>query len=480
MSEQPRRKGRFETKRKIQWKDNVIAGVKRRRLIREEHDKPKIDGHRIVNITKVAEDMWCWSCNASLSFRHIENETVLGLASIFHVRCQNCNKLKRVNTSDRETNVADNRKRKFDINYKVALGVIDGGIGITQLNTVLSAMNIPTIHATLLKRYERSVGVAIESAAKESCVEAIKVEKELSCAMDTSRAVQSEDPVLIAASYDAAWPKRGNGHTYDSLAAVGSLIGAKSGMVIGYGTRLCQAGHSLDDHDCRLNWTGSAKAMEPDIAIEIIAKNKDFEEHNVKLGTLIGDDDSSSIAAVCRECSHPVAKWSDLNHATKKLSKALWAQKVPRDVIEYLKYCFGCALKKNKGNVEATENAIKNIIPHAFDEHAKCGEWYRYAEDPENYTHNGLPGGKGLTGETMRQTLAAIFDVFWKNADKLAPCGSSQPNEAFNSSVSAKSCKAHHYAGSESFDFRVAATVCEKNIGTKYIVDLNKKLGLSP
>jgi len=124
--------------------------------------------------------------------------------------------------------------------------------------------------------------------------------------------------------------------------------------------------------------------MEPDIAIEIIAKNKDFEKHNVKLGTLIGDDDSSTIAAVRRECSHPVAKWSDLNHATKKLSKALWAQKIPKDVIEYLKYCFGCALKKNKGNVEATENAIKNIIPHAFDEHAKC-EWCRYAGELQGY-----------------------------------------------------------------------------------------------
>lgn len=80
----------------------------------------------------------------------------------------------------------------------------------------------------------------------------------------------------------------------------------------------------------------------------------------------------------------------------------------------------------------------------------------------------------------MRQTLTAIFDVFWENADKLAPCGSSQLNEAFNSSVLTKSCKAHHYAGSESFDFRVVATVYEKNIGTKYIFNLNKKLGLFP
>ena len=89
--------------------------------------------------------------------------------------------------------------------------------------------------------------------------------------------------------------------------------------------------------------------MESDIAVEIIAKNKDLEENNVKLGTLIGDDDSSTIAAVRRECSHPVAKLSDLNHATKKLSKASKRlQKLPRDVIEFLKYCFGCAYKKKK------------------------------------------------------------------------------------------------------------------------------------
>ncbi|XP_024880426.1 uncharacterized protein LOC112460127 [Temnothorax curvispinosus] len=219
--------------------------------------------------------------------------------------------------------------------------------------------------------------------------------------------------------------------------------------------------------------------MESDIAVEIIAKNEDFEENNVKLGTLIGDDDSSTIAAVRRECSHPVTKWSDLNHATKKLSKALWLQKLPRDVIEYLKYCFGCALKKNIGDVEATEKALKNIIPHAFDEHENCGAWCKYKEDPENYKHNGLPGGKGLTESTTRAALTSIFDAFWKNADKLAPCGSSQPNEAFNSSVAAKNPKSHHYAGSESFDFRVAATVCEKNIGTKYVIDLNQKLGLS-
>lgn len=35
-----------------------------------------------------------------------------------------------------------------------------------------------------------------------------------------SMTVQNEDPVLIAASYDAAWTKRGNGYTYDSLAGI--------------------------------------------------------------------------------------------------------------------------------------------------------------------------------------------------------------------------------------------------------------------
>ena len=53
------------------------------------------------------------------------------------------------------------------------------------------------------------------------------------------------------------------------------MIGVKSGKVIGYSTRnkrcaICEAASRTGQakvrcHDCRLNWSGSSKAMEPDM-----------------------------------------------------------------------------------------------------------------------------------------------------------------------------------------------------------------------
>ena len=53
------------------------------------------------------------------------------------------------------------------------------------------------------------------------------------------------------------------------------MIGIKSGKVIGYGTRnkrcaISEAASRTGQakvrcHDCRLNWSGSSKAMEPDM-----------------------------------------------------------------------------------------------------------------------------------------------------------------------------------------------------------------------
>ncbi|XP_043279308.1 uncharacterized protein [Venturia canescens] len=67
-----------------------------------------------------------------------------------------------------------------------------------------------------------------------------------------------------------------------------------------------------------------------------------------------------------------------------------------------------------------------------------------------------------------------------KNANKLAPGGSSQPNESFNSIVASKHPKKEFYGASESMPFRVAAAVCQENYGTSYILKVYEKLCLSP
>ncbi|XP_077277842.1 uncharacterized protein LOC143906004 [Temnothorax americanus] len=290
--------------------------------------------------------------------------------------------------------------------------------------------------------------------------------------------------VSLKASYDAGWQKRGTGHCYNSLTGHGSLIGYYSGLVLAYATRtkkcaMCEKGHKPSDHDCRLNFDRSAKAMEPDMAVELIAKNDLLTEANVAIAVLIADDDASSIAAVRRESSHRVEKWSDLNHAKKGLTSALYALNLPKALIDYFGRAFSRAIHQNKGNESATKTALQNVVDHAYGKHDKCGNWCRSHTD-ENYVHEDLPDGKPLTDSELRANLTNIFMKYANNASKLAPCGSSQANESFNRIVCSKHPKSQFYGASESMAFRVAAAVCQKNLGTQYISQVCKNLDLSP
>lgn len=268
------------------------------------------------------------------------------------------------------------------------------------------------------------------------------------------------------------------------VAGHASLIGYYSGKVLAYATRTkkcakCDSGHMKTDHDCRLNFDRSAKAMEPDMAVELITKNELLTEENVSIAVIIGDDDASSIAAVRREASHRIEKWSDVNHAKKGFTSALYAFNVPRGIIDYLAHSFSCALHQNKGDEIAVRAALLNIVDHAYGNHVKCGDWCRSHTD-ENYIYKRLPGGKPLTDPELRVKLTSACVKYANNADKLAPCGSSQPNESFNRIVCSKHPKAQFYGASESMAYRVAAAVCQKNIGTTYVSQAFETLNLSP
>lgn len=65
-------------------------------------------------------------------------------------------------------------------------GMIDSGSGVEPINTLLSALNIPTVSDKLLKRHERKVGKAFLSVASESCAKNIDKEIELTLAASSS------------------------------------------------------------------------------------------------------------------------------------------------------------------------------------------------------------------------------------------------------------------------------------------------------
>lgn len=61
----------------------------------------------------------------------------------------------------------------------------DAGIGHTHVATFLSALNIPPITDSLMKRHERAIGPAMEAVAKMSCLESVQLEKELTLTAST-------------------------------------------------------------------------------------------------------------------------------------------------------------------------------------------------------------------------------------------------------------------------------------------------------
>ena len=66
--------------------------------------------------------------------------------------------------------------------------------------------------------------------------------------------------------------------------------------------------------------------MEADIAVEIFLRNKNFDTAKVKLGTLIGDDDSSTIARLRRESNHVLCRDFDFQSVPSRSENELFTR----------------------------------------------------------------------------------------------------------------------------------------------------------
>ena len=120
--------------------------------------------------------------------------------------------------------------------------------------------------------------------------------------------------------------------------------------------------------------------MEAHVANKLVNENPILKEKNVRVGILIGDDDSSSIAACRAGATHSIGKLSDMNHTSKGVKKELYNiekshKELTKDGITYLHRCFTYNMAQNRGNSLAMANAIRCIPYHAFNNYEKCGQW---------------------------------------------------------------------------------------------------------
>ncbi|KAK3931316.1 Ribonuclease T, partial [Frankliniella fusca] len=478
-------------------------------------------GRRVVKLQFLADSLWCDFCGDSLCLKFVENEERKGLASDFTIRCHRCLLVYRVHSDE-----------KGGLRLKAALGCMDSGVGHEQFNKLLSVMNLPPLYRNTFIRAQECVGQSLASVARNSCKEAIQLEKGVTedstrarrtlsesnvdnIPMETSPCSENpEDPpipnipdstprrarrvticetVSIAAKGDMGWDKRGNGRSYNSHSGRMSVMAALSNKILAYDVvsnycAKCARGATPGDHKCAKNYDGCAKGMEPHSASKLIASNVDLQEAGVVIGQFIGDRDSSTIARLRRDCSHPVEKIIDLNHTMSGFNNALY-KNCPKykwlksNIIDYLKRALGYAIKQHKGDAEGVRAAIMIIEKHTFGEHEECGDWCGAKEDPANYIFKSLPRQTGFTEEKYpgwRSDFHAVLLSQAREAENLAPCGSTQQNESFNHMAVTRARKSRFYTGTEANFLRVSAAVCEKNLGSAYTEQVFGNSALSP
>ena len=276
------------------------------------------------------------------------------------------------------------------------------------------------------------------------------------------------------------WTKRGNGRSYDSLNGYAVIIGFLSGKIHDYTTRnrkcrMCALGHDKSDHDCRVNYQGSAKGMEADAGVQLINHSDILKEAKLQVRVIIGDEDSSMISAVRKDRPDiTFYKLADKNHLAKNFTRELYEMQPmfkelkKKGAISHIKKCFAYAVAQNKGNSDRLARELRRIPGHLFGQHENCGFWCKLKE---KHTVE-------FSDNDLLEKLEQFFNKYATNAGKFSVAASSQTNESFNNVMAHKAHKNHCLSTNGACDFRAADAVCVLNDGEKSIANFRIQAGL--
>ncbi|CAG2195042.1 unnamed protein product [Mytilus edulis] len=268
-----------------------------------------------------------------------------------------------------------------------------------------------------------------------------------------------------------------------------SLIGINTGKVVEFDvrTRNCSIyqyyigkNEPKATHECNVNWTGSSKGMEPDMACSMIQR---LAEDGYTVGTLHADNDATTQSRLPRS----IIKKDDKTHVKKNLSKRLYGlsknykQLKSAKVIPYIVRCFMYTISKHQNSKQSMKTELATIVPHIFGHHEQCSPtWCTYVKDPTKFRFKHLPNGKALSGDKLREELDKLAQNYIERADRLLNLGSTQSNESFNNSVASFAPKNRFYGGTKSLKARVSSAVMQKNEGYGWLSKVNKNSLLSP
>ncbi|KAI8419763.1 hypothetical protein MSG28_008431 [Choristoneura fumiferana] len=225
----------------------------------------------------------------ALSNMEITKEQLVGLQSVTHFKCNMCNQSFAINSCANH--------QEMTVSHAAVTGSILIGCGRTNLNELLTSMDLPTLNGRLYNKCHNDVSDWWATAAEHSMKEAAKEEAQI--AAECGDTINGIPAITVVA--DACWSKRSYRTNYSAASGAAAIIGYKTGKVLHMAVKnkyctICARSvaknQSPPTHQCNRNHTGSSTSMEqndygescqkPDMTPEQYETAKDLFLQNLK------------------------------------------------------------------------------------------------------------------------------------------------------------------------------------------------------
>ena len=454
----------------------------------------------------------CPHCNSNgLVIRHNEKMR-MGYALKLGVSCNNCFWSYDFYTSPTTCDKGSPGLNSFCINIQIVLAFREIGKGHEALKMFSSCMNMPQpMTAKSFSAVNEKLYCAYDEVAKECMFRAVDEIRETSLMADHA---QIED---CQVAIDGTWQKRG-------FASLNGVVIATSceGKVIDYqvlskNCKSCQIWSSKkgtpeydswkEEHQCKVNHTKSAGAMEAVGAVNIFCES--IEKYKLRYLKYIGDGDTESFVKVVQtrpygdllpiklECVGHVqkrlgARLRKLRHTFKgkKLDdgKGLMGKgRLTDNCINTLQNYFGLAIRQNNSDIYLMKKSIGAVLYHCSDildenvRHQFCPKsgsgWCKWQNDQVNNTKTYR--SKINLPIVIKRLIEPIFRDLSSDSllEKCLHGQTQNSNEAFNGVLWTK-CPKEVYVGRDTIQMATNSAIINYNEGFGRIKDVLERLKL--
>lgn len=187
----------------------------------------EVNGRRLVNISAFLKKIKEFSRHnqkygCSIDNMQIINEKRIGMLSKFTVKCNFCNEKAVISTDD-------DSQESLDINMSAVSGAMAIGIGFSQMEEFLAAVDVPVMFAKLYSKNHTEVCNKCMETSVEAMTAAAAEERDQALAEGR---VSKNGTAMIDVIVDGCWGRRSYRTNYSSLSGAATIIGKKINKVL--------------------------------------------------------------------------------------------------------------------------------------------------------------------------------------------------------------------------------------------------------